>query len=337
MAEVVVDQLEPVEVEEQDRGELSPARGALERLLEPVHEQHPVRQPGQLVVERPLHQLRLEGLVPADVAGVQDDPAHPGLVEQVGPLHLEPSPRAVAVLPAQLDRPRPAPLLEQLGVEGLRALRVPLVDERPPAGPDQPVRLVAEHALDGGAHVPDRAVGLEHQDHVGSVLHEGAEALLARPEPLLLARQPAVGAPEPDDAEAEPAHGGAASPAKTTTRRGQRPVGALEHAGVHAGGEPDRLAHLFQTRARGATARAWSRRPREERERLVHGGLLRLHGGADPARGRRAALQTQEPVERDDAPLARSSPPRSSASCCRASRSRPASSAPGAGRGSPGA
>ena len=140
--EVVVDQLEPVEVEEEHRGELSPARGALERLLEPVHEQHPVRQSRQLVVEGPLHQLRLEGLVPADVPGIEDDPAHPGLMEQVGPLHLEPAPRAVAVLPAKLDRPGHAALLEQLGVEGLRALRVPLVDERPAAGPDQPVRLV---------------------------------------------------------------------------------------------------------------------------------------------------------------------------------------------------
>ena len=61
-----------------------------------------------------------------------------------------------------------------------------------PAGPDQPVRLVAEHRLDRGAHVPDRAVGLEHEDDVGSVLHERPEALLARAEPLLLARQPAV-------------------------------------------------------------------------------------------------------------------------------------------------
>ena len=207
--EVVVDQLEPVEVEEQHRGELAPARGALERLLEPVHEQHPVRQARQLVVKRPLHQLRLEGLVPADVPRVEDDPTDAGLVEQVGPLHLEPSPRAVAVLPAKLDRPRP-PLLEQLGVEDLRALRVSLVDERPAAGPDQPVRLVAQDRLDRGAHVPDRAIGLENEDDVGSVLHEGAEALLARAEPLLLARQPAVGAPEPDDTEAEPAHGRAA-------------------------------------------------------------------------------------------------------------------------------
>ena len=166
-------------------------------------------RPGQLVVKRPLHQLRLEGLVPADVPGVEDDPTHSGLVEQVRPLHLEPSPRAVAVLPAKLDRARP-PLLEQLGVEDLRALRVSLVDERPAAGPGQPVRLVAQDRLDRGAHVPDRAVGLENEDDVGSVLHEGAEALLARAEPLLLARQQAVGAPEPDDTETEPAHGRAA-------------------------------------------------------------------------------------------------------------------------------
>jgi hypothetical protein len=61
--------------------------------------------------------------VPADVAGVEDDPADSWLVKEVRALDLEPPPRAVAMLPAQLDRPRSAALLEQLSVEdpGARA------------------------------------------------------------------------------------------------------------------------------------------------------------------------------------------------------------------------
>ena len=208
--EVVVHELEAVEIEEQHRGELAPARGALERLLEPVHEEHPVRQPRQLVVEGPLHQLRLEGLVPADVPGVEDDPANPALMEEVRPLDLQPAPRAVTVLPAELDRTGHAPLLEQLGVEGLRALRIPFVDEAPAAGPDQSIRLVREHRLDRRADVPNGAIRLENEDHVGGMLHQRPETLLARPEPLLLRRQAAVRPPEVDDAEAQPAHGGAA-------------------------------------------------------------------------------------------------------------------------------
>src|SRR5262249_21663145 len=101
--EVVVDQLEPIEIQEEHRGRLPPARGSLERQLQPIHEQHPVRQPGELIVKRPLDQLRLEGFVPADVPGVEDDPADSGLVEEVGPLHLETPPRAIARLPAKLD------------------------------------------------------------------------------------------------------------------------------------------------------------------------------------------------------------------------------------------
>ena len=52
MAHRVVDELEAIEVEEQDRGlDVAPAQ-ALDRLAEPVHEQHAVGQIGQRVVQR---------------------------------------------------------------------------------------------------------------------------------------------------------------------------------------------------------------------------------------------------------------------------------------------
>ena len=61
VAEAVVDQLEVVEVEEQDRGH-ERLRRAAERVLEPVEEQHAVRQAGERVVERAVADLVLGGL-----------------------------------------------------------------------------------------------------------------------------------------------------------------------------------------------------------------------------------------------------------------------------------
>ena len=301
--EVVVDQLEPVEIQEQDRGELTPARGALEGLLEPVHEEHPVRQPRELVVEGALHQLRLERLVPADVPGVEDDPPHPRLVEQVGSLDLEPAPRAVAVLPAELDRPGHAALLEQLSVEGLRALSIAFVNERPASRAHQPVRLVREDRLDSGADVPDGAVRLQHEDHVGGVLHQRPEALLARAKPLLVGREAPVRAAETDHPEAQPAHRRPAQNREGHDRPGQGAVGPLEHSGIHAGGKAGGLAHLFQSGSRRDRARLIETPREKQREGLVHGGLLHLDGGDHPGRRVRSRVQTEDPIERADASL----------------------------------
>ena len=254
-------------------------------------------------MERPRHQLRLEGLVPADVPGIEDDSAHSSLVEQVGPLHLDPSPRAVAVLPAKLDRPRSA-LLEQLGVEGVRPLRVALGDERPAAvPPDQPVRLVTQDRLHRGTHVPDRAIGLENEDDVSSVLHQGPEPLLARTEPLLLGRQQAVGAPETDDPEAEPAHSRAAEAREDRHPCREGPMSSLQHVGIHAGGEPGSLAHLFEPGPRRDGSCLIEASREKQREGLVHRDLLHLHRCTNPARRPGAAVQTQDPVERADAAL----------------------------------
>ncbi len=52
VSEAVVDVLEGVEVDEQDSDPRAGAGGAGERVVEPVHEQQPVRQPGERVVER---------------------------------------------------------------------------------------------------------------------------------------------------------------------------------------------------------------------------------------------------------------------------------------------
>ena len=62
MPEAVVDELEVVEIEEQDRGQRVLAPEPRERVLEPVDEQHPVGEPGQRVVHGPLADRVLDGL-----------------------------------------------------------------------------------------------------------------------------------------------------------------------------------------------------------------------------------------------------------------------------------
>ena len=60
MAQRVVDGLEVVEVEEQDPDGLGVVAPLSQRLLEPVDEEGPVRQPGQRVVEGLPGELGLE-------------------------------------------------------------------------------------------------------------------------------------------------------------------------------------------------------------------------------------------------------------------------------------
>ena len=64
VAELVVDELEVVEVDEQDRHRrLAPSRAG-QGLREPVHQQAPVGKVGQGIVERPVHEVLL-GALPA--------------------------------------------------------------------------------------------------------------------------------------------------------------------------------------------------------------------------------------------------------------------------------
>ena len=96
VAEAVVDELEAVEVEEQDRRQRAVARQPGQGVLEPVEEQRPVRQAGERVVQRAmadpvLGRLSFErvgqhvgqGLEKIEVAGVvlahaaRLDPEHP--------------------------------------------------------------------------------------------------------------------------------------------------------------------------------------------------------------------------------------------------------------------
>ena len=151
--------------------------------------------------------------------------------------------------------------------------------------------------------MPDGAIRLENEDDVGRVLHQRPEALLARPEPLLLGRPAAVGAPETDDPEAEPAHGRAAEAARTTTPAARaRWVRSSTPAYVPAA-RPVAWLTSSSPGPRRDRPRLIEASREKQREGLVHGGLLHLDRGAHPGRRLRAGVQTKDPVERADAPL----------------------------------
>ena len=102
--ETVVDGLEVVEIEEQQRARrLRCACDARQRVLHAVAQQRAVRQPGQRVVECLVRELRFERCPLAHVAGVEDDAAHGRIVQQVHADALDRAPRAVAVPHAPVD------------------------------------------------------------------------------------------------------------------------------------------------------------------------------------------------------------------------------------------
>ena len=78
MAEAVVDLLEPVEVQE-EHGDVLGAGPLLQRLGDALAEQRPVGQLGERVVVRLVHQLFLQFLALADVAGVEHQAGHAGV------------------------------------------------------------------------------------------------------------------------------------------------------------------------------------------------------------------------------------------------------------------
>ena len=129
VAEVVVDELDPVQVDIEDTERAGPPPGPQDRLAEPVEEQRPVREPGELVVGRlaaqlPLHLLEL-GDVARDRRAVLDTArlvvgeqhqGHRGRPARPGQGRLAP-PFAVALHPGErlVVEPLPAHRVEQLG------------------------------------------------------------------------------------------------------------------------------------------------------------------------------------------------------------------------------
>ena len=97
VAEAVVDGLEVVQVEQQDRHREAVAAPPAQGVRDAVGEERAVGQPGELVVERLVGQRELEALPLADVTAVEHDSADVLVVEQVGVVDLELVRRPVAV------------------------------------------------------------------------------------------------------------------------------------------------------------------------------------------------------------------------------------------------
>jgi hypothetical protein len=152
-------------------------------MLDAISEQRPVGEARDGVMEGLVRELVLERLPLADVATVEDDAAHVLVLQQIGVLHLELEPGAVAVPERALDhvglraaahvgfahagqdlrQPRPIRLVEQPAE--LRSLE--LVD------------AIAEDTLYGGALVRHRPVCVEDGDEVARVGYQRAETSFA--------------------------------------------------------------------------------------------------------------------------------------------------------------
>jgi hypothetical protein len=124
-AERIVDQLEPVEVDQHHRERLPRAARALDRLGQPVVEQEAVGQPGQGIVVGEAAQGLLGLPPPRDVAHDQDD--HPPPVAlQVAALHLHRHELAGAPAHDGLERRTPSrrwrgPQMLHKGPAGIQA------------------------------------------------------------------------------------------------------------------------------------------------------------------------------------------------------------------------
>ena len=180
VAEAVVDGLEVVEVEEDDRQAELLAPGAGDRVAHALVEQRAVGQVGDRVVEGLVGELLLEGLALAHVAAVEDDAADRGVLEQVGVQDLEVPDAAVAVREQALDRLGPAARAHDPPPEATQQADVLVGVQQTLEGlADELLGGEAEHLLDRRALVDDPHVGVEHRDEVRGVLDQGGEAGLA--------------------------------------------------------------------------------------------------------------------------------------------------------------
>ena len=176
VAERVVDGLEVVEIEE-DHGDRArvPAREH-ERVRHAIEKERAIRQPGERVVKCLMRELGLQRLALADVARVEHDAAHRGLVEQIRSDHLDVAPSAIVVPHAPLRRRRHRALRQHGHEEAQRARHVVGVHEIGEALPFELVRLVSEDLQHGRARVADDGVGVDDRDDVRRMLHERLEA-----------------------------------------------------------------------------------------------------------------------------------------------------------------
>ena len=191
MAERVVDHLEVVEIEEENRDRVRvPARPG-QRLVEAVVEEEPVGESRQWVVQRLVGEERLGLLALRDVANVDDHTTDHGIVDEVRVHELEPVPRASGVAGAELGGRVEAGGGEHAGEVGGHSGNVVGMDEVEARLAHEVGGVVPHHVGDRGADVLDPRVLVDQHDEVVCMLHQRPEPLLGRAERRF--REPPIG------------------------------------------------------------------------------------------------------------------------------------------------
>ena len=154
----------------------------IERVLDAVAEQRPVRERRQRVVEGGVDELVLEHLPFAHVTRVEHDPAHARVLEQVRHGHLGLADVTRRIADMEVENADPVRIGGDLANGAIELPGALLVEKHLDRVPGDGVDREAEHPLDRLGLVEDAAVHVDHGDDVRGVLHERLEALLARVE-----------------------------------------------------------------------------------------------------------------------------------------------------------
>jgi hypothetical protein len=208
VAAQIVDVLESINVEAQDRNLLVPAPRPQQRLLEAVAKQNPVRQPGQRVVIRHEPDLRLGGLALGNVS----DRGHAHTLPLVIHLSAEDLDRYAAAVGVQH-----ANLVGALRTArhlAIRQLAILGGDEARDVAADHLRERLAEKARERVVAVDQTAIGVDHdalEGGVGQVLQPARLSDAAMREMLIDDR--------PGEAEAEQDDGDAADGEREHDRR----------------------------------------------------------------------------------------------------------------------
>ena len=179
MAKAIVDRLEVVQIEIQDRGRAAPAAGPRQGVTETVVEQRSVRQPGEDVVERLVAELLLEGVPLGDVAVVDDHATDGRVVEQVLGDRLERAPCAISVAGPELDRHLRTARGRDVGQQPVHDRAVVRVNDVGRLQTDVVLGATTQDALDRRTLIPDQPIGTEDDHAIRGVLDERSEPLLA--------------------------------------------------------------------------------------------------------------------------------------------------------------
>ena len=187
VAEAVVDELEPVDVEE-DEAERLPGRAPDERRGQPLHERRPVEQPGQLVVVGRVGQALGDGVLARDVLHLADQvaPAVGLLDDRDAGVADEHRAAGVLVVEAVAEgglRRCVRQHAEELLV-GAQLARRPQLAEVPVL---EPVGRQPEHGAERGVDLDEVTVGAGQEHPDGGLLERDPEALLGLPQQRLLA------------------------------------------------------------------------------------------------------------------------------------------------------